>query len=201
MENNSFFAKMSKVVIVNAFDQSDFFIARLSDEYEQALRERNIVPEILVVNTMHFSFTPFPEQYTFETLEYGLQKSVTAIRNASTVAFFTSSRKDKPMPIFGQFVSRLFHLKSGMINSDIWGHISAYSKVLRIITVLDDPEIWREFHNNKNRAVVPMPRISFGLFGFGQVYTRTFGYLKENDLLNDYAKKSQKAMRDMAEKD
>jgi hypothetical protein len=191
----------NKVVIVNAFEPVDFFIAQLSKEYENALKERNIIPEILFVNTMNFSFTPFPEQYSFDTLEYDLQKTVKAIKNASTVAFFTSTRKDKPMPIFGQLVSRLFHLKSGMINSDIWGNVSAYSKVLRIITVLDDPEIWAAFHNGKNISVVPMPKISFGLFGFGQVFSRTFGYLKESDVLNNYAKKSLKAMRDMAEKD
>ncbi len=191
----------NRVVIINAFEPADFFITQLSKEYERTLKERNIAPEILFVNNMNFSFTPFPEQYAFDTLEYDLQKCVKAIKNASTVAFFTSTRKDKPMPIFRQLVSRLFHLKSGMINNDIWGNVSAYSKVLRIITVLDDPEIWKEFHNGKNRSVVPMPKISFGLFGFGQVYSRTFGYLKESDVLNSYAQKSLKAMRDMAEKD
>ena len=202
IENNSFFVRMTnKVVIINAFEPTDFFIDQLSKEYEDVLIARNIVPEILFVSTMNFSFTPFPEQYSFDTLEYDLQKCVRAIKNASTVAFFTSEKKEKPMPIFRQLVSRLFHLKSGMINSDIWGHVSAYSKVLRIITVLDDPETWKAFHNSKNRSVVPMPKISFGLFGFGQIYSRTFGYLKGNDMLNPYAQKSLKAMRDMAEKD
>lgn len=190
-----------KVVIINAFESSDFFISKLCEAYEAALMERNIHPETLYVNQMTFSFTPFPEQFSYQSLEHDLQRSVSLIKGASTVAIFTSAKKEKTAPIFKQFVSRLFHLKAGKINSDIWGHINAYSKVMRIITVLDDPDTWRAFHNNKKRSIVPLPKVSFGLFGFGQVFSRTFGYLKEEGLLNDYAKKSLKAMRDMAEKD
>ena len=190
-----------KIVIINAFDGEDFFISKLYEEYENALMKRNMQPEILFVNQMNFSFTPFPEQYSFQSLEHDLQRSVSLIKEASTLAIFTSAKKDKASPVLKQFVSRLFHLKSGKVNSEIWGHISAYSKVLRIITVLDDPETWKAFHNNRKRSIVPLPKVSFGLFGFGQVFSRTFGYLKEDGLLNDYARKCLKAMRDMAEKD
>lgn len=192
---------MNKVVIVNAYHAGDFFIENLSKEYENALRKRNIVPELLFVNKMNFSFSPFPEQYTFDTLENDLQKSVKAIKQAGTVAFFTSSTKDKQSPFFKQFVSRLFHLKFGTVNHDIWGQVSVYSKVLRIITVLDDPEIWAAFHQSRDRSLLPMPKVSLGLFGFGQIFSRTFGYLKNNDLQSAYAQKSLKAMGDMAQKD
>lgn len=192
---------LGKVVIVNAFEPEDFFIAQLSIAYENALNERGIMPELLFVANMNFSFTPFPEQYTYNTLEYDLQKSVSLMKAATTVAFFTSTKKDKPMPIFRQFVSRLFHLKSGMINTDIWGAVNAYGKTLRIITVLEDPDTWKEFHNSRNRSIVPLPKVSFGLFGFGQIFSRTFGYLKDNDMQSKYAQKCIKAMKDMAEKD
>lgn len=192
---------MSTIVIVNAFDPDDFFISCLSKAYEATLHQRNLSTEALYINQMNFSYAPFPEQYTFDLLENDLKASVKAIRQASTVAIFTSTRADKQAPAFKQFVSRLFHLKSGGINTDIWGQVSVYNKVLRIITVLDDPELWQAFHQEKNRSVVPVPKVSFGLFGFGQVYSRTFGYLKQNDLETEYARKSLKAMRDMAEKD
>ncbi len=192
---------LSKVVIINAFDPEDFFIAQLSKAYDDAIIERGISAELLFVNNMNFSFTPFPDQYTYESLEPDLQKSVDAIKGASTVAFFTSASRDKVVPIFTQFVSRLFHLKEGMINKEIWGNINAYSKTLRIITVLDDPDTWKQFRNNRKPSLVPMPKINFGLFGFGQIFSRTFGYLKEGYVLNEYALKSLKTMRVMADKD
>lgn len=192
---------MGKVVIVNAYHAGDFFIEQLSKAYETALKKRNIHPEVLYIPTMNFSFSPFPEQYSFDTLENDLQRSVKAIKQAATVAFFTSSKKDQQMPFLRQFVSRLFHLKFGTVNQGIWGHLSVHNKVLRIITVLEDPEVWAAFHNSRNRSLLPMPKISFGLFGFGQIYSRTFGYLKNNDMENAYAIKSLKAMQDMAEKD
>lgn len=192
---------MSTVVIINAFDPDDFFITRLSEAYEAALRRRNLNMEVLDLHRMNFSHTPFPEQYSFHTLEDDLKKSVEAIARASTVAVFASTRPDKPAPAFKQFVSRLFHLKAGRINAAIWGEINAHDKVLRIITVLDDPALWHAFHQRKNRAVVPVRKVSFGLFGFGQVYSRTFGYLRQNDLESAYAQKCLKAMSDMAEKD
>ncbi|WP_118975068.1 hypothetical protein [Taibaiella koreensis] len=191
----------SKVVIINAFEPEDFFIAQLSKAYDNAIVEKGISAELLFVNNMNFSFTPFPDQYTYETLEPDLQKSVDAIKGASTVAFFTSANRDKVIPIFTQYVARLFHLKEGTVNKDIWGYIDAYSKILRIITVLDDPDTWKQFRNNRKPSLVPMPKINFGLFGFGQIFSRTFGYLKEGYVLNEYAQKSIKAMRIMAEKD
>jgi hypothetical protein len=191
----------SKVVIINAFEPEDFFIAQLSKAYDNAIVEKGISAELLFVNNMNFSFTPFPEQYTYDDLESDLQKSVDAIKNASTVAFFTSANKEKVVPIFTQFVSRLFHLKEGRVNDGIWGNINAYSKTLRIITVLDDPDTWKQFRNNRKPSLVPMPKINFGLFGFGQVFSRTFGYLKEDFVLNEYALKSLNAMRVMADKD
>ena len=190
-----------KLVIINAFEPEDFFIAQLSKAYDNAIVERGITAELLFVNNMNFSFTPFPEQHTYETLESDLQKSVDAIKSAATVAFFTSANKDRVVPIFTQFVSRLFHLKEGMINRDIWGNSNAYSKTLRIITVLDDPETWKQFRNNRKPTLVPMPKINFGLFGFGQIYSKTFGFLKEDYVLNDYALKSMRTMRVIAEKD
>lgn len=192
---------LNHVVIINAFDKNEEFIGKLSKVYEQALRSRGIVPEVLYVNNMTFSFSPFPEQYAFNTLEYDLQRSVSAIKAAPTVSIFTSTQKANQSPVFRQFFARLFHLKSGSINYDIWGNVLAYNKVLRIITVLDDPDIWKEFHKNRNKWVVPIPKASFGLFGFGQIYSRTFGYLKDNDINNEYGKKSVRAMQNMAEKD
>lgn len=192
----------SKVAIINAFEPENFFIAQLSKAYDDAIHERGISAELLFVNNMDFSFTPFPDQYTFDTLESDLQKSVEVIKSASTVAFFTSANRDKVVPIFTQFVSRLFHLKDGGINKDIWGdNVNVYSKVLRIITVLDDPETWKRFRNSRRASLVPVPKINFDLFGFGQIYSRTFGYLKDDTILNDYALKSMKAMVSMAEKD
>jgi len=191
----------SKVVIINAFEPEDFFIAQLSKAYDNALSEIGIAAELLFVNNMNFSFTPFPAEFTYDSLESDLQKSVDVIKRASTVAFFTSANKEKVVPIFTQFVSRLFHLKEGTINTDIWGNIHAYSKTLRIITVLDDPDTWKQFRNNRKPSLVPIPKINFGLFGFGQIYSRTFGYLKDGYVLNDYALKSMKLMSTIAEKE
>ena len=129
---------MSTVVIVNAFDPDDFFISRLSNAYEATLHQRNLSTEVLYINQMNFSYTPFPEQYTFTSLENDLKKSVRAIREASTVAIFTSTKPGKQAPAFTQVVYWLFHLKPGGINLDILGQISVYNKVLRIITVMDD---------------------------------------------------------------
>lgn len=200
--NNLFFVFMlNQVVIVNAFELDDFFISQLSQEYEKYLVKRDIIPEVFYVNRMNFSFTPFPEQFTLQTLEQDLQRCVNAIKMASTLAIFTSTHKDQQTSAFRQFITRLFHLKSGIINHNIWGNMSAHNKVLRIITVLNDPHTWKEFHRNRNRWIVPMPKATFGLFGFGQIYSRTFGFLKDNDMNNVYAQKSLKAMRNMAEKD
>lgn len=192
----------SKVVIINAFEPENFFIAQLSKAYDDALHERGIAADLLFVNNMNFSFSPFADEFTFDTLESDLQKSVEMIKAAHTVAFFTSANRDRVVPVFTQFVSRLFHLKDGMINKEIWGDdVNVYSKVLRIITVLDDPETWKKFRNNRKASLVPIPKIDFDLFGFGQIYSRTFGYLKDDMVLNDYAMKCIKTMISMAAKD
>lgn len=191
----------SKVVIINAFEPENFFIAQLSKAYDNALHERGITAELLFVNNMNFSFSPFPDAFTFDDLEPDLQKSVELIQSASTVAFFTSANRDHVVPIFTEFVSRLFHLKDGGINTAIWGNVDAYRKVLRIITVLDDPETWKKFRNSRKASLVPVPKINFDLFGFGQIYSRTFGFLKDDMVLNDYALKCIKTMVSMAAKD
>ncbi|PSK93343.1 hypothetical protein [Taibaiella chishuiensis] len=191
----------SKVVIINAFEPENFFIAQLSKAYDDALHERGITAELLFVNNMNFSFSPFPDTFTFDELEPDLQKSVELIQAADTVAFFTSASRDHIVPVFTEFVSRLFHLKDGGINTGIWGDVDAYRKVLRIITVLDDPETWKKFRNNRKASLVPVPRINFDLFGFGQIYSRTFGFLKDDMVLNEYALKCIKTMVSMAEKD
>ncbi len=191
----------SKVVIINAFEPENFFIAQLSKAYDDALHERGIAAELLFVNNMNFSFSPFPDTFTFDDLEPDLQKSVELIQSASTVAFFTSANRDHVVPIFTEFVSRLFHLKDGGINTAIWGDVDAYRKVLRIITVLDDPETWKKFRNSRKATLVPVPKINFDLFGFGQIYSRTFGFLKDDLVLNDYAMKCIKTMVSMAAKD
>src|ERR1700712_1052044 len=105
-----------KIVIVNAFEPEDFFIRRLSQEYDNTIAGNGMISELLFVSTMYFSFAAFPQQYNFESLENDLQKCVTAIQKASTLVFFTSYKPNmKTNPAFAQFVERLFHLNNGEI--------------------------------------------------------------------------------------
>jgi hypothetical protein len=195
---------MSKnIVVINAFEPEDFFIRRLSQEYDNAIAENGMVSELLFLGSMYFSYTPFPQQYTFDTLENDLQKSVTAIKAASTLTFFTSyDPKKNTNPAFGQFISRLFHLDGGTINKEIWGEVNAYNKKVRIITVIDDEETWRKFKHNRSGSMLPLPinKINFKMFGFGAVYSSTFGYLQDN-VLNDYGLKCLSKMHELGGKD
>ena len=189
------------IVIVNAFEPEDFFIRRLSQEYDNAIAGNGMISELLFVSTMYFSFAAFPQQYNFESLENDLQKCVTAIKKASTLVFFTSYKPNmKTNPAFAQFVQRLFHLNNGEINKSIWGDINAYNQKVRIITVVDDEEAWKRYNRQRLPLALPINKINFKLFGFGSVYSSTFGYLKDNQL-NEYGIKCISTMHELGKKD
>ncbi|MFT3936533.1 MAG: hypothetical protein QM726_23105 [Chitinophagaceae bacterium] len=189
-----------KIVIVNAFEPEDFFIRSLSQEYDNTIAANGMMSELLFVSTMYFSFSPFPQQFNFETLENDLQKCVTAIKAASTLVFFTSYKPDRLNPAFSQFVSRLFHLDAGNINKGIWGNINVYNQKVRIITVIDDEESWKRYNRQRLPLPLPINKVNFKLFGFGAVYSSTFGYLQNNQL-NDYGIKCLKTIAELAKKD
>lgn len=187
----------NKIAIINAFDPEDFFIELLSRQYDNAIAENGMVSELFFVNSMFFSFTPFPESYTFDTLEPDLQRCVQSVRQASTVAIFTSFHtRGEINPAFAQFVNRIFHLSAGAPNKQIWGETtSIYNKRVRIISVIDDPKTWGQYKYKRNASMLPIHKINFRLFGFGEVYTSTLGYLNDN-IVNEYG---EKALRKMTE--
>jgi hypothetical protein len=188
----------NKITIINAFDAEDYFIEKLSKEYDNAVTENGMVSELLFISSMNFSFAPFPQQYTFDTLERDLQESVNAIKSASTLAFFTSYHTRKHInPAFAQFVSRLFHLQNGSVNKSIWGEGVTYNKRIRIISVIDDVATWKKYKFKKDASILPINKIDFSLFGFDEVFTSTFGYLQDNEM-NEYGLKCLSRMHDFA---
>jgi len=192
---------LSKITIVNAFDPEDYFIEFLSREYDNAVSESGVMSELLFINPMHFSYTPFPEHYTFDTLEPDLQRSIQSIKDASVVSIFTSWNPHKePNPAITHFVNRLFHLQHGAINTGIWGDTNTHHKRVRIITVIDDPAEWRRYKRTRDPGALPVTKIDFRLFGFGEVFTKTFGYLKPGEL-NDYGRKCVETIHFLAAKD
>ncbi len=177
----------NQIVVINAFEPEDFFISQLSQTYDNAVAEAGSLSELLIVSSMFFSFTPFPERFDYASLEPDLQKSVDAMKLASVLAIFTSYRPDIN-PAFSQFISRLFHLDKGGINTGIWGHINVYNKLVRIITVIEDEPTWKRYKFRRDPSMLPIHKIDFSLFGFGIVSTSTFGYLENNEL-NEYGLK------------
>jgi hypothetical protein len=183
----------NKVVVINAFEPDDFFISQLSRKYDNAVAEAKSFSELLIVSSMNFSFAAFPEQYTYDTLEPDLQKSVDAINSADVLAIFTSYRPEMS-PVFSQFIARLFHLHKGGINTGIWGNISVHNKLVRIVTVIDDYNTWRKYKFKRDPSVLPIHKTDLSLFGFGTVATATYGYLQDN-ILNEYGFKQLSRMQ------
>lgn len=190
----------AKVVIINAYEPGDFFATTLAREYDNQLAQQGTSSALLFISNMYFSQTAFPERYTFETLESDLQKSVELIKSASTLTFFVSFGSKGLNPAFQAFVNRLFHFAQGRINEAIWGYITAYTKKIRIITILNDEIIWQQFKRDRKSIYHPINKIDFRLFGFGEIYTTTFGFLKEN-IINSYAEKCIGTIHQLAKKD
>ncbi len=190
----------AKVAIINAYEPGDFFATTLAREYDNQLTQQGTSSTLLFISNMYFSQAAFPERYTFKTLETDLQKSVELIKNASTLTFFVSFGSKGLNAAFQSFVNRLFHLTQGKINENIWGHITAYNQKVRIITILNDQTIWQQFKQNRKSIYHPINTIDFRFFGFGKIYTTTFGFLKEG-VLNMYAEKCIKTIHELAKKD
>lgn len=190
----------TRVAIINAYESNDFFASTLAKEYDNQLSQQNTPSVLLFVSNMFFSQAPFPERYTYESLESDLQKSVNYIKAASTVTFFVSVGVKGINPAFQAFVSRLFHLERGRVNDKIWGQITTYIKKVRIITILNDEAIWHQFKKNKRSIYHPINKIDFKLFGFSEIYTATFGFLNEPSI-NTYAQKRIKIVQELAKKD
>lgn len=190
----------TRVVIINAYEPNDFFAATLAKEYDNQLSQQDTPSVLLFISNMFFSKTAFPERYSYENLESDLQKSVDYIKAASTLTFFVSVGAEGLNPAFQAFVNRLFHLEKGRINEKIWGNITAYTKKVRIITILNDETIWQQFKQDKKGVYHPINKIDFKLFGVSEIYTTTFGFLKEN-VINDYAKKCIQTLQELAKKD
>ncbi len=188
----------TKVVIINAYEPRDFFADALK-AYDNTIAQAGTSSSLLFISNMYFSQTAFPERYTLDTLESDLQKSVALIQTAQVLSFFVSIGQ-RVNPAFESFIKRLFHLTHGRINENIWGRTAAYNKKVRIITIINDEAIWKQFKQNKKNIYHPINTIDFRFFGFGQIYTTTFGPLKES-VINAYAEKCIKTMHVLAKKD
>lgn len=190
----------AKVVIINAYEPNDFFASTLAREYDNQLTQQNTSSALLFISNMFFSQAIFPEKYTFETLEHDLQKSVELIQSASILTFFVSMGSKGVNPAFQSFTNRLFHLKQGRINETIWKRPTAYAKKVGIITILNDEQLWKQFKENRKSIYHPVNKVDFKLFGFGQVHTTTFGFLRENKI-NDYGLKCIEKIQRFAKND
>lgn len=176
-----------KTVIIHAFEPQDFFIGKLAEAYTDALSEAGAVVETLSVNTMKFAHVPNPKEYTYANLEQDLQQSIEAIRSASSLAVFVNYRPDMN-PALAQFLSRIFHLKAGVVNNDIWGKERVHDRKVRIISVIDDEPIWEAFKIKKDTSILPTNKVNFRLFGFGFLSTANFGFLRD-EVMNEYGLK------------
>ena len=173
-----------KTVIIHAFEPEDFFIGKLAETYKDAIAEAGATVEILSVNTMQFDHVINPKDYDYSKLGQDLQQSVDAIKTANSLAIFVNYRPDANIA-FAQFLSRIFHLKAGVVNNDIWGKERVHDRKVRIVSVIDDEAIWEAFKLKKDPSILPTSKVNFRLFGFGFLAAANFGFLRDNEL-NDY---------------
>ncbi|MCZ4242397.1 hypothetical protein [Pedobacter punctiformis] len=160
----------NKVVVINTFEPGDFQIDHFAKAYDNGVAESGNLSELFFTGNMLFSATPFPEKYTFETLETDLKQLVIAIKNASTIIFFTNYKPDRTNHQLKNLISRLFHITQGSINREIWGDFNSFHKQqVRIITYMDDLKTSIEYKAARDPQKFPIQKVPFRFFGFGRI--------------------------------
>lgn len=186
------------IAIINLYSPDSYFINQLSETYDKVISALGVKSSILLPDQV-YSSSAAGDNKGYDVSESELRKSIEIIRQVSAIAIFTSWKpQDNFNPRYKDFISQLFNDRDTVALS---GNASFANMRLRIVSVIDDEAEARKYKTNRDASMLSIQKADFMNLGFGRIFTRTFGNLRDNNITSEYGRKSIVLISDLAGKD